>query len=181
MPRGRCGPMRSSRSTRPAPATRAASLSIMDITAALFLNEMNLEPKSPEWECRDRVIFSGGHKAPALYVGMAKAGYFPMEETVTLRKCGSPFQGHPHCLKLDGHRGLDRLARPGARRRRRDGAGVQAGRVPRARLRDDGRRRAAGRQRLGSRDERRATSSSTTSAPSSTRTACRSTAGSRTS
>ncbi len=78
------------------------SLSVMDITAALFLNEMNLEPKDPKWECRDRVIFSGGHKAPALYAGMAAAGYYNYDDTVTLRKCGSPFQGHPHCLKLSG-------------------------------------------------------------------------------
>jgi transketolase len=78
------------------------SLSVMDITAALFLNEMNLDPKDHKWECRDRVIFSGGHKAPALYVGMAAAGYYDMDDVVTLRKCGSPFQGHPHCLKLSG-------------------------------------------------------------------------------
>ncbi len=78
------------------------SLSIMDLTAALFLNEMNLNPEEPRWECRDRVVFSGGHKAPALYIGMAKAGFYSMDDTVTLRKCGSPFQGHPHCLKLTG-------------------------------------------------------------------------------
>lgn len=78
------------------------SLSVMDYTAALFLNEMNLEPKDPKWQCRDRVIYSGGHKAPALYVGMAAAGYYGFDDIVTLRKCGSPFQGHPHCLKLTG-------------------------------------------------------------------------------
>jgi transketolase len=78
------------------------SLSIMDLTAALFLNEMNLEPQDPKWTCRDRVIYSGGHKAPALYVGMAKAGFYDIDDVVTLRKCGSPFQGHPHCLKLSG-------------------------------------------------------------------------------
>lgn len=78
------------------------SLSVMDLTAALFLNELNLEPRDPKWDCRDRVIYSGGHKAPALYVGMAAAGYYEMDDVVTLRKCGSPFQGHPHCLKLTG-------------------------------------------------------------------------------
>ncbi len=78
------------------------SLSVMDITAALFLNEVNLQPEDPRWECRDRVIFSGGHKAPALYVGMAEAGFYDLDDVVTLRKCGSPFQGHPHCLKLNG-------------------------------------------------------------------------------
>ena len=78
------------------------SLSIMDITAALFLNEVNLKPDDPRWECRDRVVFSAGHKAPALYVGLAKAGYYDLDDVVTLRKCNSAFQGHPHCLKLAG-------------------------------------------------------------------------------
>lgn len=78
------------------------SLSVMDFTAALFLNEMSLEPKDPKWKCRDRVIYSGGHKAPALYAGLAAAGFYSMDDMVTLRKCGSPFQGHPHCLKLTG-------------------------------------------------------------------------------
>ena len=77
------------------------SLSIMDVTAVLFLHEMNHDPSDPCWEDRDRVFFSAGHKAPALYVGLAKAGYFPIEDTVTLRRCGSEFQGHPHCLKLE--------------------------------------------------------------------------------
>jgi len=78
------------------------SLSVMDYTAALFLHELNLDPRDPKWPCRDRVIYSGGHKAPALYVGLAAAGFYDMEDVVTLRKCGSPFQGHPHCLKLAG-------------------------------------------------------------------------------
>lgn len=78
------------------------SLSVMDYTAALFLHEMNLEPQNPKWQCRDRVIYSGGHKAPALYLGLAAAGFYNMDDVVTLRKCGSPFQGHPHCLKLAG-------------------------------------------------------------------------------
>src|ERR1035437_4021551 len=51
---------------------------------------------------RDRIIWSGGHKAPALYLGLGFAGYFPIEDIVTLRKLYSPFQGHPHRLKLPG-------------------------------------------------------------------------------
>ncbi|MDO8587182.1 MAG: transketolase [Armatimonadota bacterium] len=77
------------------------SLSIMDVNAMLFLHEMNHDPSNPCWEDRDRLFYSAGHKAPALYVGLAKSGYFPIEDTVTLRRCGSDFQGHPHCLKLD--------------------------------------------------------------------------------
>src|SRR3989339_1250316 len=78
------------------------TLSIMDVTAALYLKVANHDPKNPEWEDRDRIIFSAGHKAPALYLGLGISGYFPIEETVTLRKFGSPFQGHPHWPKLPG-------------------------------------------------------------------------------
>ncbi len=78
------------------------TLSIMDIAAALYLNVMRLNPQEPYWPQRDRIFWSAGHKAPAIYVCMAKAGYYPMEETLALRRFGSPFQGHPHWLKLPG-------------------------------------------------------------------------------
>jgi transketolase len=78
------------------------TLSIMDITTALYLKVANHDPKDPNWEDRDRIIFSAGHKAPALYLGLGISGYFSIEEVVTLRKFGSPFQGHPHWLKLAG-------------------------------------------------------------------------------
>ncbi|MDI6828642.1 MAG: transketolase, partial [Armatimonadota bacterium] len=51
---------------------------------------------------RDRVFWSTGHKAPALYVALARAGYFPIEEAMRLRQLGSPFQGHPNMLELCG-------------------------------------------------------------------------------
>ncbi len=78
------------------------TLSIMDITAALYLKVANLDPKNAEWPDRDRIIFSTGHKAPSLYLGLAFAGFYPPEDVVTLRKLYSPFQGHPHWLKLPG-------------------------------------------------------------------------------
>ncbi|MBI2263621.1 MAG: transketolase [Armatimonadetes bacterium] len=78
------------------------SLSIMDITAALYLHQVRHDPKNPSWPDRDRVFFSTGHKAPALYVALGKSGYFPLDDVVTLRKLDSPFQGHPHWLKLPG-------------------------------------------------------------------------------
>jgi transketolase len=78
------------------------SLSIMDVTAALYLRCADHDPRNPEWQQRDRIIWSGGHKAPALYMGLAFAGYFDKEDVMTLRKLGSPFQGHPHRLKLPG-------------------------------------------------------------------------------
>ncbi|MEK9177842.1 MAG: transketolase, partial [Patescibacteria group bacterium] len=53
-------------------------------------------PKKPNWEYRDRLVLSNGHICPALYATMAHAGYFPLETLKTLRKFGSPLQGHPH-------------------------------------------------------------------------------------
>ena len=78
------------------------TLSIMEIVAALYLKIATHDPNNPEWQHRDRVIWSAGHKAPALYLGLAFSGYFPIEDVVTLRKLYSPFQGHPHRLKLPG-------------------------------------------------------------------------------
>ncbi len=78
------------------------TLSIMDITAALYLKIANHDPKNPNWEDRDRIIWSAGHKAPALYLGLAFAGYHKPEDVVTLRKLGSPYQGHPHWVKVPG-------------------------------------------------------------------------------
>ncbi len=78
------------------------TLSIMDIAAALYLRVAELDPQDPDWPERDRIVWSAGHKAPALYVSLGMAGFFPLEDVVTLRKLGSPFQGHPHWLKLPG-------------------------------------------------------------------------------
>ena len=78
------------------------TLSIMDIAAALYLKVANHDPKNPNWPDRDRIIWSTGHKAPSLYLALAFAGFCPVEDVVTLRKLSSPFQGHPHWLKLPG-------------------------------------------------------------------------------
>jgi transketolase len=78
------------------------TLSIMDITAALYLKTAVHDPTNPNWADRDRIIWSTGHKAPSLYLGLAFAGFCPVEDVVTLRKLSSPFQGHPHWLKLPG-------------------------------------------------------------------------------
>jgi transketolase len=78
------------------------TLSIMDITAALYLHIARHDPRNPNWPERDRIVWSTGHKAPALYVGLAFAGFCTLEETMTLRKLSSRFQGHPHWLKLPG-------------------------------------------------------------------------------
>ncbi len=78
------------------------TLSIMDVTAALYLHSARLDPSNPQWKGRDRIVWSAGHKAPSLYLGLGMAGFYDIEDVVTLRKLGSPFQGHPHWLKLPG-------------------------------------------------------------------------------
>ncbi|HEY3215742.1 MAG TPA: transketolase [Candidatus Eisenbacteria bacterium] len=78
------------------------TLSVMDIAAALYLNVLRHDPHVPNWPDRDRVIWSAGHKAPALYVSLGASGYFDLGEVATLRKLGSPFQGHPHHPYLPG-------------------------------------------------------------------------------
>ena len=71
------------------------SLSVIDILTVLYFNRMTYDPKRPTWEDRDRIVLSKGHCVPAQYFCMAKAGYFPESQLLTLRKLGSPLQGHP--------------------------------------------------------------------------------------
>jgi transketolase len=78
------------------------TLSVMDIAAVLFLDEVRYDPADPRWEGRDRVFFSAGHKAPAIYMALVEVGYLSEEQAVTLRKFGSPCQGHPHAPVLPG-------------------------------------------------------------------------------
>jgi transketolase len=68
----------------------------------LYLNELNHDPSDPNWPERDRVFWSAGHKAPALYVALGRAGYFPLDDVVLLRQLGANFEGHPNCLKVPG-------------------------------------------------------------------------------
>lgn len=86
----------------PASGHTAGPLGLADIFAVLYFSEMKFEPKNPKWEERDRFVLSNGHCAPVLYAAMARAGYFPIEETLTLRKIGSRFQGHPSRHWLPG-------------------------------------------------------------------------------
>jgi len=78
------------------------TLSIMDIAAALYLRELNHDPTNPNWPERDRVFWSAGHKAPALYIALGRAGYFPLDDVVLLRQLGSKFEGHPNWQKVPG-------------------------------------------------------------------------------
>ena len=78
------------------------SLSAADLVTALYFKEMNIDPKNPKMEGRDKFILSKGHAAPAQYAALAERGYFPKEEILQLRKLGSPFQGHPNMKKVPG-------------------------------------------------------------------------------
>lgn len=78
------------------------SLGMADIFSVLFFNAMRHDPKNPKWEKRDRLVLSNGHICPILYCAMSFTGYFPQEELMTLRQCGSRLQGHPHRLALPG-------------------------------------------------------------------------------
>lgn len=78
------------------------SLSIADILTYLYFEEMNIDPKNPRMDNRDRFVLSKGHTAPALYSTLAHRGYFPVEDLVTLRKIDSYLQGHPDMNKIPG-------------------------------------------------------------------------------
>jgi transketolase len=80
----------------------AGPLGMADVFTALYFNILNHDPKSPDWEDRDRLMLSNGHITPIRYTTMAHAGYFPLEEMMTLRKLGSRLQGHPERTKLPG-------------------------------------------------------------------------------
>lgn len=71
------------------------SLGLADIFTFLYFNEMRHDPQNPHWTERDRLILSIGHVAPVLYATLAHAGYFPVEELLSLRKLNSRLQGHP--------------------------------------------------------------------------------------
>ncbi len=80
----------------------AGPLGMADIFTLLYFGVLKHDPKNPDWEERDRLILSNGHICPILYATMAHAGYFPVDELMTLRKLGTRLQGHPHREALPG-------------------------------------------------------------------------------
>lgn len=78
------------------------SLSAADIFTYLYFEEMNIDPKNPKMEGRDRFVLSKGHVAPGLYSTLANRGYFPVEDLKTLRHVGSYLQGHPDMKHIPG-------------------------------------------------------------------------------
>lgn len=80
------------------------SLSIAEIITYLYFEEMNVDPKNPKWEDRDRFVLSKGHTAPALYAALAEKGFFSRDELCKLRRVDSFLQGHPD---MKGTPGID--------------------------------------------------------------------------
>lgn len=80
----------------------AGPLGMADIFTLLYFALLKHDPENPDWEDRDRLVLSHGHICPVLYATLAHAGYFPLEELMTLRKFGSRLQGHPHREALPG-------------------------------------------------------------------------------
>ena len=78
------------------------SLSAADVFTYLYFKEMNVDPKNPKWEDRDRFVLSKGHTAPGLYAALALRGFFPVEDLKTLRQIGSYLQGHPNMNMIPG-------------------------------------------------------------------------------
>ncbi len=81
----------------------SSSLSATEMVTALFFSGyLRLDPKNPSDPARDRFVLSKGHAVPVLYAAMAELGYFSTEELMTLRKLGSPLEGHPNMKRLAG-------------------------------------------------------------------------------
>ena len=80
----------------------AGPLGMADVFTSFYFHILNHDPKNPDWPERDRLILSNGHICPVRYAAMGEAGYFPLEELLTLRKINSRLQGHPHRGALPG-------------------------------------------------------------------------------
>ena len=78
------------------------SLGIADILAYLYFEEMNVDPKNPKMDDRDRLVLSKGHTSPALYATLAEKGFFPKEDLKTFRHKDSYLQGHPDMKNIPG-------------------------------------------------------------------------------
>ena len=77
-------------------------LSVVEVLAALYYKHMNIDPKRPDMEGRDRFVLSKGHAGPALYATLALKGYFPLEDLLTLNASGTNLPSHCDMLKTVG-------------------------------------------------------------------------------
>lgn len=77
-------------------------MSVADLIAVLYFDEMKIDPANPGWQERDRFILSKGHACPILYAALARRGYFEPEELKKLRSLEGMLQGHPDMQKTPG-------------------------------------------------------------------------------
>ena len=78
------------------------SLSATEVYTYLYFKELNIDPKNPRWEDRDRFVLSKGHTTPGLYSVLANRGFFPVEDLLTFRHIDSYLQGHPNMNMVPG-------------------------------------------------------------------------------
>ena len=78
------------------------SLSAAEIFTYLYFKELNIDPKNPKWEGRDRFVLSKGHTTPGLYSVLANRGFFPVEDLPKFRHIDSYLQGHPNMNMVPG-------------------------------------------------------------------------------
>ena len=78
------------------------SLSAAEVYTYLYFKEMNIDPKNPKWEDRDRFVLSKGHTTPGLYSVLAERGFFPVSDLPTFRHIDSYLQGHPNMNTVPG-------------------------------------------------------------------------------
>ena len=102
------------------------TLSVMDITAALYLKVANHDPQNPSWPDRDRIIWSTGHKAPSLYLGLGGRGLLSGGRRDDAAQTGFALPGTSALAQAARRRGLDRFIGPGLEHRRGHGSGRQA-------------------------------------------------------
>jgi transketolase len=76
--------------------------SVAEIMSVLYFHELNIDPRNPGWEDRDRFVMSKGHASAIWYASLAERGYFPREELATYRRIGGKLQGHPDMKKVKG-------------------------------------------------------------------------------
>ena len=78
------------------------SMSIIDTLTLLYFSRMNIDPKQPRWPDRDRFVLSKGHAGPALYATLARRGFFPVDECLTLNQPGTKLPSHCDMCKTVG-------------------------------------------------------------------------------
>lgn len=78
------------------------AMSIVEILATLYGDQLRHDPKNPRWEDRDQLVCSKGHAGPAVYAALALRGYMPLSEMKTLNQEGTNLPSHCDMLRTPG-------------------------------------------------------------------------------